>query len=57
MISAVVGYITILLHMITCLHSCGIRDEEGSCKENIIMNYDALVCNIQLAIATNLSTR
>ena len=39
--------------MIIYLHSHRISDEESSCKEKIIMNDDAFVHNIQLAIANN----
>ena len=44
---------TILLQVIIYLHLCRISDE-SSHKEKIIMNDDSFVCNIQLAVATNL---
>ena len=40
--------------MIICLHSRQISNEESLHEEKIIMNDDAFVCNIQLAVATNL---
>ena len=53
MISAVVGIYYYTLQTIVCLHSHWIIAEECLCKEKIIMNDDAIVCNIQLALATN----
>ena len=51
MFLAVVG---IHYYMIICLHPCQISDDESSREEKIIMNDDAFVCNIWLALTTNL---
>ena len=53
MISAVVG-IHYYNFTIICLHLHQISNEESSHEEKIIMNDDALVCNICLALTTNL---
>ena len=51
MISGIHYYI---LQLIISLNSHQISGEECSCKENVIVNNNAFVCNICLALTTNL---